>query len=184
MKSFFFIVILFICISFSGGNESIRWDSKRPLTWDDFKGKPENGSPYKAMTMSEINIELKTEGDSIQFNVINTFIQNISWTKENNSDYLLKHEQLHFNITEIFARKLRKSIAKSGPYQVKTIQKKINEIRSKVFGESKEFQAKYDQETKHSEDKDMQKKWEKVITYELSFLEDWSSSAVSAKIKK
>lgn len=91
-------------------NDTILWSSKYRLVWDDFKGLPDNPKAYvKALTMSGIYVRgIRAVGKIPKYNISSYFIKSASWTKaidENN----LKHEQLHFDISELYARKLRKS---------------------------------------------------------------------------
>src|SRR5699024_5538989 len=48
--------------------------------------------------------------------IIGYMIPSESWVKENKkSDYLLKHEQLYFDICELYARKIRKIFKENQP---------------------------------------------------------------------
>ena len=83
------------------------------------------------------------------------FYPQLSWkknSKENNQD-LLKHEQLHWDISELYARKLRAAYKKYIP--------------QKNQKERLQAQNAYDLETKHGLLKDAQEKWSDKIREEL-----------------
>jgi predicted secreted Zn-dependent protease len=99
-----------------------------------------------------------------------------SWTKDKKSAYLLSHEQLHFDITELFVRKLRKQLASLG-----NDCQKLNDYVEKYYNENyKEYvayQAAYDRESEHSIDKKKQAYWEQKVAQELEVLKPFASLA-------
>ena len=104
------ITAIFI-LSLSGVNH-IEWDTKRKLEWSDFKGEPNANSSFFAMTNSGIKYGWSSSFDgskrTFEFEVSSYFDANNSWVKEGkNSDSLLVHEQIHFDISELKARELR-----------------------------------------------------------------------------
>ncbi len=80
---------------------------------------------------------------------------------------ILKHEQGHFDITEIFARKLHASIGNLKPSK-KTIEKNVSQLAEKIIQQKNDFQKKYDAETNFGMNKEAQKIWEKIIEKELA----------------
>ncbi|MDP6909549.1 MAG: hypothetical protein QF371_08585, partial [Flavobacteriales bacterium] len=88
----------------------IEWQEERVLKWSDFKGKPNKLSKNEALTDSGIAISLTCDDEHSEVKVESFFNPYKSWSKNHTSDYLLEHEQLHFDITELFARKLRKQL--------------------------------------------------------------------------
>ncbi len=93
----------------------IAWDVSRKLAWEDFKGKPFKTAWAAATTASGISYEYtgrETKGGyELEFSVGAYFYPEKSWYQPHLCDALvLSHEQLHFDISELFARKLRKQL--------------------------------------------------------------------------
>ncbi|UJH92241.1 DUF922 domain-containing Zn-dependent protease [Antarcticibacterium sp. 1MA-6-2] len=90
------------------------------------------------------------------------------------SDYLLSHEQLHFDITELHARKLRKHLSHLSIDQLSKKPKEVlNSFYTKVEKERAAMQLQYDRETKHSLNKEAEAKWQLFVKEELQKLEDY-----------
>lgn len=154
--------------------DCIVWRADRPLTWSDFKGRPSASSPNKAMTDSGISIAFNCDGGIPEVILGCYFKPGTSWTKTTDSDRLLAHEQLHFDITELFTRKLRKQLAQLGT-DCQLIHKEIGRLYDRNYEAYAAFQAKYDKETRHSILEDEQLRWEKLVADELRSLEEFSS---------
>ena len=89
--------------------DTIIWSQNRKLIWNDFKGQPDNNEMNKASTFAGLELmSFYTKGSIPKLNVICYFIKSKSWVKVENEDYLA-HEQVHFDIWELYARKIRKS---------------------------------------------------------------------------
>lgn len=90
----------------------IYWNENRKLTWDDFKGAPPSDtmSIYGAATTSTITIDYVCNDTILVYLIRAWFSKNKSWVREKGkTPEILRHEQLHFDITELYARKIRKS---------------------------------------------------------------------------
>lgn len=146
------------CLSSKEISNKIIWSTSN-LKWSNFKGNPQ-ASNYAASINS--NIELK-QLDSNKYAIVALMDMGSSWHKQKPDECLL-HEQYHFNITEIFARKLRQ--------EVKEKNLNINSIDfRKTFLSSLMAlaveQKKYDEQTNHSINKDKQIEWQKNIDKQL-----------------
>ncbi len=107
--------ILFILLALSSlsfilpDNDVILWKKDRPLTWDDFKGKPAKRFAVASTNYDILKKVLSINKDSSRVEVKAVFFCNKSWKKERWIDQtVLNHEQKHFDIVELYARKLRK----------------------------------------------------------------------------
>ena len=116
-KLLLFVSIIFICSSaknnykvFKQDDDKILWSSKRKLIWDDFRGSPKNiGSIMLAGTYSNINVKYNyLENEIPNYKIECNFIKSKSWTVTDDVR-ILAHEQLHFDISELYTRKIRKS---------------------------------------------------------------------------
>ncbi len=170
--------LAFISVLLFSGNTSspdvIYWDDDKKLSWRDFQGKPKASDDYRisALTSSGIVHYRGCKDGKIIFKVRAYFEKKTSWVKEEAyNDYILAHEQLHFDVTELFARKLRKSLSER-PFLCGEETAFEHYIQQFIKGwEAK--QHAYDFMTRNSMDKQQQKEWERKITMELSLLEDY-----------
>lgn len=147
------------------------------MTWDDFRGIPQPFSSYGAAISSTVYLEY----DSSTSHHFAYAGQNDigSWTKPDQSDYALNHEQYHFNITEVHARLLNKYIT-DNPGSSKNI---YGLQLEKVRTELSLMQSKYDRETNHSTIIDKQRRWEYRIDSLLTLDSGWVTDQFSgAKI--
>ncbi len=149
----------------------LKWEDQRNIQWSDFKAKPNVNSPYDAQVYSgmQYSLSYRFEGpkSELSFDVYSFFNPEMSWSKvEKRSDYLLKHEQLHFDISELYARKLRQALTEYKPS--KDPRKDVEKMFDKFNNERKQLQSKYDRETDHSKNKAEQEKWDTFIISELN----------------
>ena len=98
----------------------IAWADIDRLSWQNFEAAPDYKIDFSANTNSGIsyswNYSTSTGKPELTNEVKSNFYPDLSWVKDvNNPEYLLVHEQLHFNITELHARKLRKRLAEYEP---------------------------------------------------------------------
>jgi hypothetical protein len=88
------------------------WYPARRLTWKDFKGEPRDVYPSAAEIKSGIFVEpvIKLGLPAKVLPQVRAVMDTrFSWVKaEYRTEAILAHEQLHFDIAELFARKLRK----------------------------------------------------------------------------
>lgn len=178
MKILFTVLSLFIfstCAFAQAESDTIYWSPCYKLKWDDFKGTPDTPSKYGAVSRPGIKYYLSANEDSFNVRVICFFIKSKSWSKLKSSDTLLMHEQIHFDIAELFARKLRKAFAEY-KFNYATVGKDID----KLFLLNKQERAKmdtlYDKETDFSRNRKQQLLWNKKIKPELDKLKKYASS--------
>jgi hypothetical protein len=113
---FFFLISEIAFAQSSFENDSILiWNENRKITWDDFKSQNKVHSYEQAsavMATGLIANPKNIDASKIkEVKIIATINKNQSWYKIK-EDYILNHEQMHFNITEIYARKFRKELTK------------------------------------------------------------------------
>lgn len=157
-------------------NDTIYYDFNRNLTWQDFKGTPDNNHLEGAVTASGFAFEAQTSFDGINmyFNigVYTFFTKNDSWKKPQvNSDYQLLHEQHHFDITRLGSQKLVEELAKAH-FTKQNYNKLLTSIFDKAYQEMESIQSQYDKETNHSIDKDKQLEWNGKIAAEIQKLKE------------
>jgi len=149
--------------------ELLYWRVGRPLTWNDFKGQPTTNNWRHAafihFHMCADVKEPKTGGADIE---IRSYCDpGKSWKRPNElSDFLLKHEQTHFDITELYARKARKAVAEckhwyrgNGHFRYG----KLHRIYHRYWWSCCLTQLWYDTQTRHSIRKERQVAWNNKI---------------------
>lgn len=155
------------------------WSSTDKLTWSDFRGsvpKEMLKSIRMAVCPSQITVESVTHNASLQLKVKVIFLKNQAWTKDTASLYTLAHEQLHFDITELQARKIRKSVSELKEKKVTDFTKYQFYIQ-KFVSETDKMQLEYDKETNHGGYESHQKEWREKITKDLDSLKIFSTVA-------
>lgn len=171
MKILLLPIVLFVSF-FSSESDPVKihWDENRKLTWDDFVAAPVPGANYVASTSSGISFtysyKLEEEEITYDFTAESFFYPEESWYKEAYvSAYILKHEQTHFDISELHARILRKEISKTS--FSKAIKKEMRTLYQKVEGERQTMQNLFDSETEHSKNKEKEHQWELYVAKQL-----------------
>lgn len=162
------------------GNGEIRWSS-RPLSWSDFTQVTQSRGSFKAQTYSGIRYSLGERDGKVHVDIEAYFDPKESWVvKGSNSSYLLNHEQLHFDITELHARMLRKEIfdlqgMNRSDFKAGRHWHTINEAHDRIYNDMVTMQNAYDRETDHSLIRSEQKRWEEKVSAELDQLLEFSS---------
>ena len=164
---FFYVVSLF-GIGFLSAQEyeSIPWSEKR-LTWKDFRGAAPLSDRVAATTASGISYQFSTSGTrnsfKVDFEISTHFYPNESWYKPDLcDDVILSHEQLHFDISELFARKLRKGFSEA-TFTHENVKQKIKALYKRNNRELNDFQNQYDTETNFSREREQQLIWNEKI---------------------
>jgi hypothetical protein len=157
-------------------NDTLIWQKDSSLSRTDFKGKVTK--QYAGCCMSFLVIKpIETHGN-MMFSVQAVFMKSKSGIVQN-SDYMLKHEQLHFDICELFARKLRQKMLATDFTKVKEIVPEIQNMYNKMSMELNKYQDKYDKDTNHGENPAKQKLWDDDIAKQLKDLDQFSSTTVN-----
>lgn len=161
-----FILLLTLFPGLAQEFDTIPWSADRRLKWTDFKGNPPNGDRAAATTASGLTYRfssLSRNGEiELDFEVHTFFYPHKSWYKPDLCDELtLSHEQLHFDIAELKARKMRRIIAETR--FTDNIKAEIRAIYRDIIKELNAFQNRYDTETNFSRNRAQQLAWNKKI---------------------
>ncbi|WMJ73854.1 DUF922 domain-containing protein [Cytophagaceae bacterium ABcell3] len=189
MKLFLFFFLLFSNLfslnkdkgiaNDDNAEQMIEWSESYKLKWDDFQGDPAQNK-FAAMTCSDISVKSFKTGKDVTYTVKCSFKTNKSWTRSK-SQRVLAHEQLHFDITELHGRILRKKFSDVG---VALSKEEFKTTVDKVFADWNKMEKLYDKECRHGLNKEKQKEWEEMVERKLNELEDYKSSAVTVKGKE
>jgi len=161
-------------------DSKIVWDSAKKVLWSDFQGKVNPEVFGNALTAYKIDFFPENvfvdEQDRIRnyqnLTVKARFYKKESWKTPNVNNLVLIHEQLHFDIAELYARKIRKrfqelKINKETRFTVYSKEYKI------LWRECRKYQSDYDYETHHGIKDEINKTWKEKVYKELASLEKY-----------
>ena len=118
LKNIFFLIGFISLMSFSFVKDDfILWQENKKLKIQDFKADNKDTIKVNRQqflgAISAIRIEYssfqRNKNSVPDFSIKTYFDPNESWMLLKN-DYVLQHEQIHFDLTELYARKMRKSV--------------------------------------------------------------------------
>lgn len=161
LKAFLLFVLPAAAIAQEAEEELINWSSSKRLTWADYKASPDPASDAAASTTTYLVISYNLSNENFSYKIESKFSRTRSWGLHK-TQYILSHEQGHFDIAEVFARKLNKKMSEY-VFNRKTYQKELKKIYQDILAEKEEVQNRYDKETNHSINKEKQAEWLKKI---------------------
>lgn len=159
----------------SDNSDFILYNVNNHLKIKDFQGRPDRSSHGVGATFS--GIQMSWEGKSfngkmdVNVSMMVYFDKSHSWMKpEGKDERVLKHEQIHFDLTAIYACKMYHAILNE-KYNSKNIKQKLRDIQNKFMAALQDEQALYDKETKHGTIDDVQKAWAEKVSQMKSELD-------------
>lgn len=158
-------------------NDTIIWKQDSLLHKEDFKARARSGG---ALGLSAIGIFLypSETGGELVFYVEALFVKSKSYITKY-SEYVLRHEQIHFDLCELYARMLRQKIAQLDFKKIKNVSLEMNKLYQKIDKEHWKEQNKYDTDTEHGLNSAKQKVWEEDIAARLKALDAYSSTLIN-----
>jgi hypothetical protein len=138
----------------------IEWSTERKLRWQDFMMR----SPAWSSDDSHSWVGLVTTwtcGAEFVFKVRAIFDPSRSWVRPGSQeDALLRHEQTHFDLTELAARQLRRHLAGlDKPCSTSTTMHEIDRVIANRRQAWEQEQKGYDRDTGHGTDHTRQEFW-------------------------
>jgi len=108
--------------------------------------------------------------DRSSLNVINTMEPSLSWVVPGKEcETTLNHEQRHFDLNEVYRRKLDLSLSRltaagaSAEITKKLLKERIDATANQILGALQAMQARYDRETAHGMNSAEQTRWDGMI---------------------
>jgi hypothetical protein len=158
----------------------LKWDAKTKLSWQDFKGQPNALSSAAAITASGLTFGFSV--DEVDKKIVDFtssveahFYPDKSWYKPEEADaHILAHEQLHFDITELHARKFRQGISQLKIS--KTLVRELKALHNAINKDLASYQDTYDAETNFSRDSIKQVEWQQKVTTAIVQLDAYSAN--------
>ncbi len=163
--------LFFICLLaiFSIDSDEIFWSNSIKLSPRDFKDNGTIDSVSAAYSFTRIKIDYSlTALEEYRVEVFAIFIPDSSrWNTDTSNFIVLLHEQLHFDITELYCRKIRKELTESH-FRKSLFPVEVRLLALNYYKKSCGFQDLYDSETDHSKDLKVQLRWQNAIEDSLS----------------
>lgn len=180
-----FIAFTFPCLS--QGSSAVDWGEDR-LKAADFmvvSGRTDEGADAYTAARVSYMFRVYSNGSTRQVEIIikNIFKKDESWMKQQylEDERLLQHEQLHFDLGELYARKLVKAFTESKA-SGNNLKEELDAIFKSTLSEMAEEQKKYDAETKHGQVVLKQKEWEARTQEELRLLAPYAKKHLTYSI--
>ncbi|MBX2827000.1 MAG: DUF922 domain-containing protein [Flavobacteriaceae bacterium] len=178
------VFVFLLSVNFSYGQEILPdsvmvWNSAKKLMWSDFQGKVGEYDFGRASTSYKIVIVPETvlvdEEDRIQgYEKITAhahFYKTTSWTSTQNYQVLV-HERLHFDIAELFARKVRKRFSELKAKKEARFSVYYREYND-IWKECRSLQKQYDSDTDHGRNLEENREWSALIEEELKYYQGY-----------
>jgi hypothetical protein len=171
------------------------WSATRPLRWGDFHGVPRQGGDEAAKTAYGIYYAWKCRGRAFEFRAVAAFHTQESWVQpavvsdSAEGPRTLGHEQTHFDIAEVYARRMRRHFRELGggggggrppprgpgrrprrappPQPCAQSDADLSAAAQRLLEEEKAMQRRYDAETAHGLRRREQAAWETEIRRQL-----------------
>ncbi len=153
-------------------HEEIVWQSNRRLVWDDFTSRAGSSGVFKAYTTAGMRYEIDSPGEQVRIRTEAYFIKSESWVHiDHKNAVLLRHEQGHFDLAAVYARRLDKSLRKfevsASEFIAQNLNVSVQQIFNELYDELSSTQGRYDAETNHGTIAEAQSEWEVWIKNEL-----------------
>jgi len=149
--------------------DTIYYSAKRPLTWTDFKDKPRDNrfeaEVLPVMGYTERNKVVKSI-IYVDMNIKVSVAKSDCWVRGEKDDYVLNHEQRHFDIEKIISERFKKKLL-AMQLPPDNFYGLINAEYLEALREATRMQKKYDTETRHGQDRLAQNQWNEQIDKEL-----------------
>lgn len=164
----------------------VEWDQGSPVTWDLFQGTPPSDASrrteaaaihmtlrwHASYSVSSSNGGATWAGQVAAITVTNTMEPEQSWVVPGKAfDHVLSHERLHFDLNEVYRRKLECLLMATASCQASTQQAAIDQLVSAmtqtanaILHQAEVIQELYDSETGHSTNASGQAHWQGMIS--------------------
>lgn len=152
--------------------QTLQWRPDKKLNWNHFQATSDPSSAYHALSSTGISLSATSkifrDDIEVDFKIYCFFNPQESWVKSGkHSPALLAHEQLHFDIAEVFTRKLRKQL-NNIRFHHRDYQQQIDETFEALLDEMDDIHTRYDRETEHGINATSQAKWNHMVQKKLS----------------
>ena len=160
----------------AAGNDTVYYNPDHKLSWNNFAGPYEISGNVAALTASgfgfKANMQSSNGRGRINISTFCFFSRSGSWVKPNKkTDYILGHEQHHFDISYIGMRVFIDRLQRAH-FTLQNYATLLNKIYEESYRYMSELQQQYDGETKNGQLAGKQVEWDNSIDYRLALLPD------------
>jgi hypothetical protein len=179
------LIVIATISAFSQSTQLIPWDAETLLTWADFQGEPPaNVGHLPDAAAVHVTIKWHTSyavrsqrangyswlGSVQDLVVSNLMNPRFSWVVASKATpAILRHEQFHFNLNEVYRRKLAETLSglqiqgSTAEATKALLDERIQETAAEILDRLSAIQTQYNQETASGTDSEAQKQWESDI---------------------
>lgn len=192
MRNLFLIIAfsllpIFCLAQYQSNGQHYLYNPDIKLQPKDFKGKAESSRHMEANTACAINLNtapsyIQSDAKEVTVTLEAHFLPYQSWKKGEMDEHLLNHEQLHYDLAEVYARKMRKRISTDN-FSFKTLGTKLNRIYMEVWEDYAAEQSRYDRETDHSINKKAQLEWNDKVASLLRQSEQYKATVIVVPLR-
>ena len=160
-------------------HEAVAWSAARPLRWNDFRGTAPSGGMEGAQTAYSLFYGLRCTRTVFQFQVTTGFLPRESWVKPSvlasadESQRTLAHEQTHFDLSEVYARRMRKYFSDLYRPCDQSLDR-WRTVAQRYVRDEASAQDRYDDETRHGLIAARQRAWGVDVAEQLQALATFS----------
>jgi hypothetical protein len=151
---------------------TLHWSANRPLVLSDFQGRPRPNEAHAALTSATVVAQVACKSNKFTGSVQAAFDPSRSWVRDpaTVTAKLLRHEQLHFDIAEVYARRLRQKLTGS---QIPCAQlgPTFERLSNGIYADWEKAEDQYDRDTNHGLIPTQQLVWEERVQKQLVELE-------------
>ncbi|MCP9290369.1 DUF922 domain-containing protein [Gracilimonas sediminicola] len=154
----------------------IYWSDDYELVWTDFEEIPKRYSEHAAFSVVGYESSFNMNAQQYEAEIKTYFSKNESWSKSWIASLLL-HEQGHFDLAEVNARRFRKRVKdamEAGTISVSVFE----EMSDEAMADLEEAQKEYDEATNYSMDYRSQLQWSEKIAEQLKELEAFANTRI------
>ncbi|WP_207435681.1 hypothetical protein [Sabulibacter ruber] len=155
-------------------DDTVFYDPKRPLTWNDFQGGSRISGSYAASVFpglsNDIHATVKDGVIHVRVSTKPYILRNLSKVLPNaRNEYALNHEQRHFDIVKLVSEHYKQRI-RPEKLTLEDYESIIKYQYLEALWEMDRLQKQYDGETGHGMNHGAQERWNKKIDDELRAL--------------
>lgn len=165
------LILTFKEIGGSNDGDTVFYNPKRPLIWDDFRGKGRVGSRYAAAVFTSFGYEGRSFPKGVDLVVeigLKIFmVKSMSWgNADARNANTIRHEQLHFDVTRVVVERFKERLKKAD-LTIEDFDSEMQYQFLESFREMNTEQEKYDGETGHGINAGAQAQWDRKTTAEI-----------------
>jgi hypothetical protein len=157
---------------------AVPWAAMRRLSWSDYRAQPLIGGGQAAVTAYSLRWGFRCSGAAFNFQVVTVFFPDRSWvssallSEPARGRLMLQHEQTHFDLSEVYARRMRRFFSTLDRPCDRTTED-LSALGDNFVRDESDAQRRYDEETANGRDARVQLRWEDEVKKLLETLAEW-----------